>query len=807
MPKTNCAYIEAGASGVHFEDQLGSEKKCGHMGGKVLIPIEENIRHLNAARLAADVCGVPTIIVARTDAESARLLTNDIDERDHPFIDREAGRTPEGFYRLKDSTALESCIARAKAYAPYSDLIWMETSHPSLSDAKEFSEGVRRDFPDQMFAYNCSPSFNWQKHLRPSDMEQFQKELGKMGFKYQFITLAGFHANNFSIFDLAKNYRERGMAAYSELQQKEFGAESQGYTAVKHQREVGTGYFDYVATAIAGGQSSTVALKGSTEEAQFHVATASPDEDEIVKITLPEEKGDEKILTPDALRFLRDLHQNFDGRRKKLLANRRVIQAQIDDGSYFPDFDKDSLDIRSDMAWSGSQIPDDMKDRRVEITGPTDRKMVINALNSGAKVFMADFEDSNSPTWRNQLEGQINLYDAVRGNISYIHPATKKEYTVKGSPAVLNVRPRGWHLPEKHVHINGEPMSGSLFDFGLFAFHNSRALLDKGSGAYFYLPKLQNAEEAKLWSDVIKFTEQKLEIPKGSIKCTVLIEHLLAAFQMDEIIYALKDNIIGLNCGRWDYIFSYIKTFREHRKFLLPDRFQVNMTSPFLRAYALQSIKVCHQRGIFAMGGMAAQIPIKHDERANEHALNLVRLDKEREANDGHDGTWVAHPDLVPIAQSIFDGVLSGPNQIHKKLSNFEVTNKDLTAVPEGARTEEGLRRNISVTLGYLDHWLRGVGCVQLYSAMEDAATAEISRAQLWQWLRHEARLEDGRPIDHSMIKMTIAAETERMIIRSGSVVNKVQQASDLLEKFVFEKQLSDFLTLDAYDQLISDGK
>ena len=777
------------------------------MGGKVLIPIEENIRHLNAARLAADVCGVPTIIVARTDAESARLLTNDIDERDHPFIDRDAGRTPEGFYRLKDSTALEACIERAKAYAPYSDMIWMETSYPSLSAAKEFAEGVRRDFPDQMFAYNCSPSFNWQKHLGKSDMEQFQKELGKMGFKYQFITLAGFHANNFSIFDLARNYRERGMAAYSELQEKEFASEKQGYTAVKHQREVGTGYFDYVATAISGGKASTTALTGSTEEAQFHVTTAPPDEDEIVKITLPEERGDEKILTPDALRFLRNLHTTFEPKRQKLLASRKILQAKIDAGEYFPDFNPETEEIRHDASWAGAKIPKDMLDRRVEITGPTDRKMVINALNSGAKVFMADFEDSNSPTWRNQLEGQINLYDAARGNISYLHPATKKEYTLNANPAVLNVRPRGWHLPEKHVLVNGQAISGSLFDFGLFVFHNARALLDKGSGPYFYLPKLQNAEEAKLWAEVFKYSETALGLPHGSIKCTVLIEHVLAAFEMEEIIYNLKDYIIGLNCGRWDYIFSYIKTFRNHRKFLLPDRFQIGMTTPFMRAYSLLTIKNCHARNIFAMGGMAAQIPIKHDQQANEKALALVKADKEREATDGHDGTWVAHPGLVPIAEQTFNSLLAGPNQIDKRLPSFSVTNKDLTAIPDGTRTEEGFRRNISVTLGYLDSWLRGVGCVPLYNLMEDAATAEISRAQLWQWLHHEAKLDDGRPVDLNLMKMTIAAETERRLIRAGSVVNRIPEAAELLEKFVQEKELSDFLTLDAYDKLVSEGK
>ncbi|KHN81706.1 Bifunctional glyoxylate cycle protein [Toxocara canis] len=820
------AYIEAGAAGVHYEDQLGSEKKCGHMGGKVLIPTEQHIRHLNAARLAADVCGVPTIIVARTDAESARLLTSDIDERDHPYIDRQAGRTTEGFYRLKNETALKYCIERAISYAPYCDLIWMETSHPTLSDAKEFAEGVRKVYPDKLFAYNCSPSFNWRKHLRPVDLEKFQKELGAMGFKYQFITLAGFHCNSFSVYDLARKYRERGMAAYSELQENEFDSEKHGYSAVKHQREVGTGYFDHVANAITGGQASTVALSGSTEEAQFsdkpHTTTAPPDEDEILMMTAPEVSGDEKILTPNALRFLKELHQKFDARRLQLLAQRKLVQVSIDDSNYFPDFDPATKGLREDHAWFGAKIPDDMLDRRVEITGPTDRKMVINALNSGAKVFMADFEDSNTPSWRNQVEGQMNLYDAVRGDISYTHPTTKRDYTLKENHAgmtspflraytlssikvchsrniaamggmaaqipikhdqtanrkalalvrqdkereatdVLNVRPRGWHLPEKHVLVNGQPMSGALFDFGLFLFHNAKALLDKGSGPYFYLPKLQNAEEAKLWADVFAFAEQSVGIPRGSIKCTVLIEHLLATFQ--------------------------------------------GMTSPFLRAYTLSSIKVCHSRNIAAMGGMAAQIPIKHDQTANRKALALVRQDKEREATDGHDGTWVAHPDLVSVAREVFDGLMPSKNQIEKRLDSFSVTNADLTAIPEGTRTERGFRHNISVTLGYMDSWLRGVGCVPLYNLMEDAATAEISRAQLWQWLHHEAKLEDGRTIDVEMVRQTIAAETERRMIRAGSIVNRLPEAAELLEKFATEPELSDFLTLDAYDRLVSEGK
>ncbi|CAD5223635.1 unnamed protein product [Bursaphelenchus okinawaensis] len=801
------AYIESGVAGVHFEDQLGSEKKCGHMGGKVLIPTSQHIKHLNAARLAADVCGVPTIIVARTDAESARLLTSDIDEADHFHIDRSKPRTPEGFFQLKEETALQACIQRAKAYAPYTDLIWMETSHPTLADAKEFAEGVRRDYPDQMFAYNCSPSFNWRKHLRQSDMEKFQRELGAMGFKYQFITLAGFHANNFAVFDLAKNYKERGMAAYSELQEKEFAAENVGYTAVKHQREVGTGYFDYVGTAASGGISSTAALKGSTEESQFHTATAPADEDEIVTITAPTEAGDEKILTPDATRFLKDLHQKFEPKRRKLLAQRKILQARIDSGEWFPDFDPATAALREDLSWKGASIPQDMSDRRVEITGPTDRKMVINALNSGARVFMADFEDSNSPTWRNQLEGQINLYDAVRGNIEYTHPATKKRYVLEDNTAVLNVRPRGWHLPEKHVIINKEPISGSLFDFGLYIFHNHKALQEKGSAPYFYLPKLENAQEAALWAEVFAYTEEKLGIPHGTIRCTILNEHLLATFQTDEIIHALKDYIIGVNFGRWDYLFSYIKVLRNHRKHLLPDRFQLTMTSQFMRTCALHLIQRCHQRGIFAIGGMAANIPIKHDESANAKAFAAVRADKEREATDGNDGSWVAHPGLIPLAMEVYNNVMPGPNQIEKQLTGFQTDAKALTEVPEGTRTEFGFRRNISVTLGYLDSYLRGVGCVPLYNMMEDYATCEVSRALLWQWLHHDAKLEDGRTVDPNLIKQTINAETERRLIRAGSVVNRIPEAAELLEASVLSSEFPDFLSLVSYDKLVSDGK
>uniref|UniRef100_A0A0K0EQU7 Malate synthase n=1 Tax=Strongyloides stercoralis TaxID=6248 RepID=A0A0K0EQU7_STRER len=798
------SYIESGVAGVHFEDQLGSEKKCGHMGGKVLIPISEHIRHLNAARLAADVCDTPTIIVARTDAESARLLTSDIDERDHPFIDRKAGRTSEGFYRLKDSTSMEACIQRGIAYAPYCDMIWMETSYPSLSQAKEFAEGVKREFPDKLFAYNCSPSFNWGKHLKKSDMEKYQRELGAMGFKYQFITLAGYHTNSFSIFDLAKNYRERGMAAYAELQKAEFDAEKSGYTAVKHQREVGTGYFDVLGNACAGGSSSTTALTGSTEEAQFK--TTAVEDDEVMTLTSEMLSNDEKILTPNALRFLRDLHNTFDARRLSLLENRKVVQDKINNDKSILCFPKKTEDIRNDSSWSGATIPHDMLNRKVEITGPTDRKMVINAFNSGAKIFMADFEDSNTPTWRNQMDGQYNLYEAVRGTISFNHPQTAKSYKLNEKHAVLNVRPRGLHLDEKHVLIHNKPISGSLFDFGLFIYNNAKELIDKNSGPYFYLPKLQNAEEAKWWADVFSFTEDKLNLPKGTIKCTVLIEHLLASFEMEEIIYNLKDYIIGLNCGRWDYIFSYIKVFRNYSKFLLPDRFQITMATPFLAAYSEQVIRTCHKRKIHAMGGMAAYIPIKNNVDANNTAITAIFNDKHREATNGHDGTWVAHPGLVDIARDVFDQVIIGDNQLDKLLPKY-VSPDELIAIPKGAITSHGLKRNISVVLQYLESWLRGTGCVPLYNMMEDAATAEISRAQLWQWVKHGAKLENGKHITPEMIQNVITTEMEPLLIKSGSTTNRIADAAEMLEKFVLEPELSEFLTNDAYDKLVSEGR
>src|SRR3989441_6511819 len=410
-----------------------------------------------------------------------------------------------------------------------------------------------------------------------------------------------------------------------------------------------------------------------------------------------------------------------------------------------PDFLSATRSVR-DSEWRVAPAPKDLQDRRVEITGPTDRKMLINALNSGARVFMADFEDANAPTWSNLVEGQVNLIDAIERRIGFTSPEGK-EYRLNDRVATLVVRPRGWHLDERHVEVGGTPVSGSLLDFGLYFFHNAERLLTKGSGPYFYLPKLESHLEARLWNDVFNFAQDELGLPRGTIRATVLIETILAAFEMDEILYELKDHSAGLNCGRWDYIFSFIKKFRNRPDFVLPNRAQVTMDRPFLNSYVQLLIKTCHRRGIHAMGGMAAQIPIKNDPAANEKALDKVRQDKLREVKAGHDGTWVAHPGLVPIAKAIFDEYMKTPNQIHVKREEVSVSAKDLLAVPTGEITEAGLRLNINVGLQYLEAWLRGNGCVPIYNLMEDAATAEISRAQVWQWVRHKARLADGRVI------------------------------------------------------------
>jgi malate synthase len=514
------------------------------------------------------------------------------------------------------------------------------------------------------------------------------------------------------------------------------------------------------------------------------------------------EPGFEEVLTPEALQFISELHQRFDERRRQLLEARAARQTAIDGGA-MPDFLPETASVR-ESDWKVAPIPADLQDRRVEITGPVERKMIINALNSGASVFMADFEDSNSPTWSNNIQGQSNLRDAVAGTISYVSPEGKK-YALAPKTAVLLVRPRGWHLTEKHVAIDSRPVSGSLFDFGLYFFHNAKALLAKGTGPYFYLPKMQSHLEARLWNDVFVFAQEYVGVPRGSVRATVLIETILAAFEMDEILYELRDHSSGLNCGRWDYIFSVIKVFRNHPRFTLPNRAQVTMTSPFLNAYVQLLIKTCHRRGIHAMGGMAAQIPIKNNPQANEAALEKVRQDKLREVRAGHDGTWVAHPGLVPIAKEIFDAGMPTPNQISLKRDEVHVTAADLLAVPPGEITEEGLRINIDVGIQYLESWLIGNGCVPIYNLMEDAATAEISRTQVWQWMHHGAKLSDGRTITPALIRDTIAEQLDHIRSVVGEpryAAGKFPLAAQLFEQMMISDRLSDFLTLIAYEQI-----
>src|SRR5579872_4868402 len=473
-----------------------------------------------------------------------------------------------------------------------------------------------------------------------------------------------------------------------------------------------------------------------------------------------------EILTPEAVKFLASLARRFEGTRQERLAARVQRQAEIDAGA-MPDFPAETAGIRA-KEWTVAPIPKDLEDRRVEITGPVDRKMVINALNSGANVFMADFEDSNSPTWHNNLDGHINLRDAINGTIGYTSPEGK-QYQLAAKTATLLVRPRGWHLVEKNCLVDGTPMSGSLFDFGLYFFHNAKNLLAKGSGPYFYLPKMEHYLEARLWNDVFVYAQDYVGVPQSTIRATVLIETILGSFQMDEILYELRNHSSGLNCGRWDYIFSYIKKFRLRPDFLVPNRALVTMDRHFLNSYVQLLIKTCHRRGIHAMGGMAAQIPIKNDPAANEKAMEKVRQDKLREVKAGHDGTWVAHPGLVPIAKAIFDEYMKTPNQIHVKREEVRVTAKDLLEVPTGEITEAGLRLNINVGLQYLESWLRGNGCVPIYNLMEDAATAEISRAQVWQWVRHGAKLPDGRPITKELVSQTMREELEKLKAMLGA--------------------------------------
>ena len=513
-------------------------------------------------------------------------------------------------------------------------------------------------------------------------------------------------------------------------------------------------------------------------------------------ITGPMEPGFEEILTAEACDFLVGLHDRFEATRQERLAYRVELQAQLDRQPQL-DFLTETAEVRAGD-WKVAAIPADLVDRRVEITGPVDRKMVINALNSPAQVFMADFEDSNSPTWSNCVHGQINVRDANRRTLSYQSPEGKS-YQLGEKTAVLLVRPRGWHLPEKHFQVDGRPISGSLFDFGLYFFHNVQERLKTSHGIYFYLPKMEHYLEARLWNEVFLHAQDALGVPRGSVRATVLIETITAAFQMDEILHELRDHSAGLNCGRWDYIFSFIKKFGRHPQFLLPDRAQVTMEKHFLASYVRLLIQTCHRRGIHAMGGMAAQIPIKSDPAANEAALTKVRNDKLREVRAGHDGTWVAHPGLIPIAQEVF-AEMGGPNQIDKP-AHADVSAADLLSVPEGTRTEAGLRINVDVGLQYLEAWLRGNGCVPIYNLMEDAATAEISRTQVWQWLHHRATLEDGRSVTPELVGEIAQQELARLAA-AAPAGHRFELAGKLFVDMMLAPEPAEFLTLAAYEHI-----
>jgi malate synthase len=521
---------------------------------------------------------------------------------------------------------------------------------------------------------------------------------------------------------------------------------------------------------------------------------------ELLKGVFPE---NEWIVSPEAMLFVANLHRLFDSKRRKLLEARRERQARLDHGER-PDFLSHTKDIR-ETEWEVAPLPSELLDRRVEITGPVDRKMIINGLNSGARVFMADFEDSNTPTWGNQIEGQINLADAVRRRISFVDQKTKKQYRLNESTALLFVRPRGWHLEERHIRVDGEFVSASIFDFALYCFHNANELLQRCSAPYFYLPKLESHLEARLWNEIFTYSERVLNIPVGTIRATVLIENILAAFEMHEILYELRDHSAGLNCGRWDYIFSFIKKFAQDAGAILPDRATLTMATPFLRSYSKLLIQTCHKRNVHAMGGMAAFIPIKDDPVVNQQALEQVCADKEREATDGHDGTWVAHPALVPIATEVFDRLMPGPNQIEKKLEGFRFTAKDLLTAPKGPITQKGLRQNIAVCLGYMEAWFRGIGCVPLFNLMEDAATAEISRSQLWQWIHHGAHLmEDGRLIDVDLCDLVTNEEAEQLLrSKPGTDPKNVERAVELIRNLIRSNEFVEFLTLPAYQEIL----
>ena len=524
-----------------------------------------------------------------------------------------------------------------------------------------------------------------------------------------------------------------------------------------------------------------------------------------IEIHAPVTPEQSTIVTPHALAFVAKLARKFEGRRRELMAMRVQRQTEFDSGRW-PDFLPETRNVR-DTEWTVGSIPRDLQDRRVEITGPTDRKMVINALNSGASVFMADFEDSNTPTWDNMIDGQINLRDAINRTISHASPEGRR-YELDASTATLMMRPRGWHLLEQHVWIDGAPVAGAIFDFALYFFHNAKSLLARNSGPYFYLPKLESHLEARLWNEIFVTAQREVGVPQGTIKATVLIETVLAAFEMDEILHELREHCVGLNIGRWDYIFSCIKKVRSRPDFCLADRAQVTMTAPFMRAYALLLVKTCHRRNTFAMGGMAAQIPIRNDRAANEAAIEKVRQDKIREATDGCDGTWVAHPGLVNVARSIFDQHMPAPNQISRKRDDVQVTARSLLDFhPEQPITEPGLRNNISVGIQYLGAWLAGNGCVPVFNLMEDAATAEISRSQIWQWIRSSRGvLSDGRKVTKEMIRKLIPEELAKVRALLGNAVwdaGEYEEAAQLFERITTADEYVEFLTRPGYEWLM----
>jgi len=518
----------------------------------------------------------------------------------------------------------------------------------------------------------------------------------------------------------------------------------------------------------------------------------------------PIEESYQSILTPEALAFVVKLQRTFNKRRLELLAARVERQKAIDAGK-LPDFLPETAAIR-EGDWVAAPIPAGIQDRRVEITGPVDRKMIINALNSGAKVFMADFEDSNSPFWANNIDGQINLRDAINKNISYVNPDNGKSYKLNEQTAVLMVRPRGWHLNEKHVLVDGEVMSGSLFDFGLFFFHNAKQLLANGTGPYFYLPKMESHLEARLWNDVFVLAQDELGVAQNTIKVTVLIETITATFELHEIIYELRNHMAGLNCGRWDYIFSYIKKLRNVEGYILPDRGQVTMAVPFMASYSKLVIQTCHKRKVHAMGGMSAFIPIKNDEAANNAAIEKVRQDKLREVTNGHDGTWVAHPGLVKVAMDIFNEHMTTPNNYHVLRAGEVYTQKDLLTPSEGTTTEAGLRMNINVGVLYIESWLRGVGAAALHNLMEDAATAEISRTQVWQWIKTGSKLDDGRVITYDLFKAILPSELEQVKAYVGEAAYNtptMKRAIELFDELVQQGNYVEFLTLPAYEEIV----